>query len=72
LPPVTAPNGAGTLTQQVEQLRLRDRRFRDIRFEIRDGRVTLQGTVGRAQDAWEFAQLVRRLPGVTGVTNKID
>jgi hypothetical protein len=68
---VVAPNGPGTLSEQIEQLRQRDRRFRSIRFEVRGGQVTLRGTVARWQDAWEFADLVGRLTGVTGVVQGV-
>jgi hypothetical protein len=72
LPPVAAPAApAQTLIEQVAQIRDRDRRFRDIRIEVRGGRVILRGTVDKAQDAWEFARLVRTLPGVAGVTQGV-
>jgi osmotically-inducible protein OsmY len=71
LPPVAPPPGPQTLGEQIDQLRQRDRRFHNVRAEIRDGRVTLRGTVARPQDAWEFAAAVRRLPGVVGVVQGI-
>ncbi len=67
LPPVAAPAVSLSLAERIEQLRQADRRFRGIRADVRDGRVVLSGTVARPQDAWEFAEAVRKLPGVAGV-----
>jgi hypothetical protein len=72
LPPVAAPPGLQTLGEQIDQLLRRDSRFQHVRAEVRDGRVTLRGTVARPQDAWEFAAAVRRLPGVVGVVQGIS
>jgi osmotically-inducible protein OsmY len=71
VPPVAAPSGPQTIGEQIDQLRQRDRRFVNVRAEVRNGRVTLRGTVARSQDAWEFAAAVRRLPGVVGVVQGI-
>ena len=71
LPPVAAPTRPASLAEQVEQLRLRERRFQSIRVEVRDGWVFLRGTVARSQDAWEFADAVRRLPGVERVIQSV-
>jgi hypothetical protein len=71
LPTAAAPPGPQTVGEQIDQLRQRDRRFVNVRAEVRDGRVTLRGTVARSQDAWEFAAAVRRLPGVVGVVQGI-
>jgi hypothetical protein len=59
------------LAEQIEQLRRRERRFQSIRVELRGGWVMLRGSVARGEDAWEFAALVRRLPGVTGVVQGV-
>jgi osmotically-inducible protein OsmY len=71
IPPVTAPTKVVPLIDQIAQLRDRDRRYAEIRIEIRSGHVTLRGIVDRSQDAWDFVRLVRGLPGVAGVTNSI-
>ncbi len=71
LTPVAAPTVVVPLIEQIAQLRERDQRFADIRIEIRSGQVTLRGNVPRSQDAWDFARLVRGLPGVAAVTNSI-
>jgi len=72
LPKSTAPMAPAqtvslSLAERVEQLRQRDRRFSDIRIEVKDSRVILRGQVARSQDAWDFADQVGRLPGVTSV-----
>lgn len=56
-----------SLLDQIDRLRQRDRRFTDIRVELRDGRVILRGHVAKNRDAWDFADLVGQLPGVAGV-----
>jgi len=71
VPPLAAPPTIAPLIEQIAQLRGRDRRFAEIRIEIRSGQVTLRGTVSRSQDAWDFVRLVRGLPAVAGVTNGI-
>jgi osmotically-inducible protein OsmY len=71
LPPVASPTGPLTIGEQIEQMRQRDNRFRDVRAMVQDGRVTLTGRVARSQDAWEFAAVVRQLPGVKGVVQSI-
>lgn len=70
-PPVVAAPPPPTLAEHIDQLRTGDRRFRDIRFEVQGGKVTLRGSVGKAQDAWDFAREVGRLPGVTGVSQNV-
>jgi osmotically-inducible protein OsmY len=77
LPKSTAPLAPAqtvslSLAERVEHLRQRDRRFNDIRIEVKDGRVILRGQVARSQDAWDFADQVGRLPGVTGVVQAIS
>jgi len=71
VPPLAAPTAPTSLIEQIAQLRDRDKRFAEIRIEIRTGQVTLRGIVDRSQDAWDFVRLVRGLPGVAGVTNSI-
>src|SRR4051794_5661813 len=70
-PPVAATPPPPTLAERIDQLRAGDRRFRDIRFDVQGGKVTLRGTVARSQDAWDFAREVGRLPGVTGVSQNV-
>jgi hypothetical protein len=68
-PPVPAPGspGASSLLIQIDQLRQRDARYRDIRLQVRGGVVHLSGTVYRGDDVYEFARAVARLPGVARV-----
>jgi osmotically-inducible protein OsmY len=70
-PPIAAQPVSLSLAEQIERLRQRDRRFADIRVDVKEGRVTLRGRVVRSQDAWDFAEQVGRLPGVTGVVQGI-
>ncbi len=69
--PVTAAPPPPTLSERIDQVRAGDRRFRDIRFEVQGGKVTLRGSVARSQDAWDFARAVGRLPGVAGVSQNV-
>jgi hypothetical protein len=71
LPPVAAPVRQTSLAELIEERRLRDRRFQNIRVEVREGWVLLRGTVSRPQDAWEFVELVSELPGVTNVSQRV-
>jgi hypothetical protein len=61
-----------TLLDQIEALRLDDRRFQNVRVELRDGVVVLRGSVTRSADAWELAATLRQIPGVTGVVQAIE
>jgi hypothetical protein len=67
-PPVVAPEPELPLIDRVEQVRQRERRFRNLRVEVRGSHVVVQGTVQLARDGWDFAQMVQKVPGVTGVT----
>jgi hypothetical protein len=69
--PVAAQPVSLSLFEQIDRLRQRDRRFADIRIEVREGRVFLRGYVPRARDAWDFADQVGRLPGVIGVVQNV-
>ena len=69
--PIVARPVSLSLFEQIDRLRERDRRFSEIRVEVRDGRVILRGAVARSQDAWDFAEQVGRVPGVTGVVHSI-
>jgi hypothetical protein len=66
LPPA-APAAPVSLESAVEQLRRSDRRFQQVRAEVRQRTVYLSGTVARADDLRALAQLVSRLPGVSDV-----
>jgi osmotically-inducible protein OsmY len=70
-PPITVPVKRMTIADQIESLRLDDRRFENVRVEVNGGRVVLRGTVAKSADAWEFAASVRQLNGVTGVVQSI-
>ena len=70
-PPIAARPVSLSLFDQIDRLRERDRRFSEIRVEMKDGRVILRGFVARSQDAWDFAEQVGRVAGVTGVTQGV-
>lgn len=70
-PPVALPVKAMTLTDQIENLRSKDRRFQNVRVEVNNGVVTLRGTVVKSADAWELAAMIRQLAGVTRVVQAI-
>jgi hypothetical protein len=42
-------------------------KFSSLTVELRDGTLVIGGTAARAADAWEFAQALRRVPGVVRV-----
>lgn len=70
-PAVAVPVKRMTIADQIESIRLDERRFDNIRVEVTGGRVVLRGTVAKSADAWEFAGAVRQLSGVTGVVQSI-
>jgi osmotically-inducible protein OsmY len=71
-PRTAVPVKRMTIGDQVESLRIADRRFQNVRVEVRDGVVVLRGSVARSADAWEFAATIRDLPGVTNVVQAIE
>lgn len=72
LPPVpVSPSNLPTQVQ-IEQLRVKDGRYRNLRIEFKEGHVTVYGTVARNRDAWDFADVVRQINGVTNVTLKLS
>jgi hypothetical protein len=70
-PPIAVPVKRMTALEQIEALRLGDRRFQNVRVEWRDGVVVLRGTVARSADAWDLAATLRQVPGVSGVVQAI-
>jgi hypothetical protein len=73
-PAAVSPYPPGVLTTRpafadsVETARRSDARFAGLRAEFRDGgTVVITGTAPRASDAWDFAELVRGVPGVVRV-----
>jgi hypothetical protein len=42
-------------------------RFDNLTVEIRDGVIVIGGTSPRASDAWDLAEKIRQIPGVTRV-----
>ena len=70
--PSAAQTVSRSLPDQIDRLRQRDRRFSEIRVELRDGRVYLRGHVAKSRDAWEFADQVGQLPGVIGVVVSVE
>lgn len=74
LPGAVSPYPAGVLTTRpafadsVETARRSDARFAGLRTEFRDGStVVITGTARQPSDAWDFAELVRGVPGVARV-----
>lgn len=74
LPAAVSPYPPGVLTNQpgfanaVENARRSDARFANLRAEFRDGgTVVITGTARQPSDAWDFAELVRGVPGVARV-----
>jgi hypothetical protein len=69
-PPAVPVPGPGVLTASPRDLltaadavRRGDPRFAGLRLDLRDGALVISGTVARSGDAWQLAQLVRRIPG---------
>lgn len=59
-PPADVLTAAGTV-------RNTSKKFAALTVELRDGTLVIGGSAARAADAWEFAQALRRVPGVVRV-----
>lgn len=60
--------GRPSLGDSIEAVRRSDARFAGLRAEVRDGAVLfVTGTARQPADAWDFADLLRGVPGVARV-----
>ncbi|MBN9523318.1 BON domain-containing protein, partial [bacterium] len=60
--------GRPTLADSIESVRRSDARFVGLRAELREGGMVLvTGTARQPADAWDFADLLRGVPGLTRV-----
>jgi hypothetical protein len=75
-PPVVAaaPTAPALLTSRpadvlaaAEAVRKAEARFAGLRVAIANGTLVVAGTAGRAADAWDLAQELRRIPGIPRV-----
>jgi hypothetical protein len=64
LAPRAAANPVKGLLAAVEQVRTADARFRDVRAEVSDGRVTLSGRVDDMETLIDLGRALSRVPGV--------
>lgn len=60
------PKG-GDMLASAESIRKADWRFASLALEQRGGVLVIGGTAPRATDAWDFAESLRQVPGVTRV-----
>jgi BON domain len=67
LAPRSAAAPVKGLLAEVEQFRIADVRFREVRPEVSDGRVTLSGRVDDMETLIELGRAISRLPGVRHV-----
>lgn len=56
----------------IEEVRAKERRFRNLSVQFANGVATITGAVDRPADAIEFADKIRRLAGVTNVVLRVD
>jgi hypothetical protein len=56
----------------IEEVRTKERRFRNLRVQVTNGVATVTGSVDRPADAIDFADKVRQLPGVANVVLRVD
>jgi hypothetical protein len=66
-PPATLPGRTADVLTAAAAVRNADSRFAGLTAELHDGTLVIAGSAARAADAWEFAQALRRLPGVARV-----
>jgi hypothetical protein len=62
-PPAPPPS----LANAVEELRLADQRFQNLRADVSDGTIRLSGSIYRMEHVFELAKTLARLPGVKRV-----
>lgn len=70
VPPVVVPAtvpGTADVLRAADAARKADRRFAGLTVELRSGTLVIGGTAAKASDAWDFAQELRRIPGVSRV-----
>jgi hypothetical protein len=66
--PPAVLTGRPNLSQAVESVRRSEARFAGLRAEVReDGIVLVDGSARQAADAWDLAEILRGVPGVTRV-----
>jgi len=65
--PVSVPTRTGDVIGRLNDLRKSEARFAGLTFDVRDGIVSLSGTSRNDSDVWDFAAVVRRVPGVNRV-----
>jgi hypothetical protein len=65
--PVTVPVRPGDPLAAADAVRRADPRFAGLRVEQHNGTLVIAGFAARASDAWDLAQAVRGIPGVTRV-----
>ena len=63
----TVPGRPADALTAVEVVRRGDRRFAGLRVDLRDDTLIISGAAARSSDAWDFAQEIRRIPGVNRV-----
>ena len=70
-PPAPAPGALtanrGDLGAVIDGVRRTEARFAGLRVEVRDGVLVIVGAAPHAADAWDFAEKLQKVPGVTRV-----
>ncbi|WP_439629883.1 BON domain-containing protein [Gemmata sp.] len=70
-PPAPAPGtltaNRGDLGALIDGVRRTEARFAGLRVEVRDGVLVIVGAAPHAADAWDFAEKLQKVPGVTRV-----
>ena len=67
----TPPANDATQLAVIQRLAHKSQ-FRDVRAQVNDGAVTLQGTVARYQDKLNLEKQVRKTHGVTSLVNQVQ
>jgi hypothetical protein len=65
VPPV--PGNANAVLVAAHEVRKADARFARLTVELREGTLVVGGSAPLAADAWDFAQKLRSVPGVTRI-----
>lgn len=66
-PAATFPARPTDVLASANAIRKADARYAALTTELKDGTVVIGGRAARLSDAWDFAQALRRVPGVARV-----
>src|SRR5262249_38911947 len=67
IPPPAVPTAPGSVAAGLAALRANRPRFAGLTVDLKAGAAVIAGRATRSADVWDFADAVRKLPGVDRV-----